>query len=63
MQKTGKSSNHGLVLFNTWIGLLSGATTPGQSGPGIDCTEGVLCIPQRSSISGTSQSIFLVSYL
>ena len=26
---------------------LSGATTPGQSGPGSDGNEGVLCIPQR----------------
>ena len=29
---------------------LSGATTPGQSGPGSDDNKGVLCIPQSSSI-------------
>ena len=28
------NSNQGFVLFNPWIGPLSGATTPGQSGPG-----------------------------
>ena len=41
-----------LVLFNPQIGPLSGATMPGQSGPGIDGNEGVLCIPQSSSITG-----------
>ena len=40
---------------------LSGATTPGQSGPGIDGNEGVLHIPQSSSIAGTSPSDCLVS--
>ena len=35
---------------------LSGATTPGQSGPGSDGNEGVLCILQSSSIIGTSPS-------
>ena len=35
---------------------LSGATTPGQSGLGSDGNEGVLHIPQRSSITGTSSS-------
>ena len=35
---------------------LSGATTPGQSGPGSDGNEGVLRIPQSSSISGASPS-------
>ena len=39
----------------------SGATTPGQSGPGNDGNEGVLCIPQSSSIAGTSPSDCLVS--
>ena len=29
---------------------LSGATTPGQIGPGSDGSEGVLFIPQNSSI-------------
>ena len=41
---------------------LSGATTPGQSGPGSDDNEGVLCIPQSPSITGTSPSDCLVSY-
>ena len=30
---------------------LSGATTSGQSAPGSDVTERVLCIPQSSSIT------------
>ena len=42
---------------------LSGATTPGQSGPGSDGNKGVLSIPQSSSITGTSPSDCLVSYL
>ena len=42
---------------------LSGATTPGQSEPGSDVNEGVLCIPQSSSITGTSLSDCLVSYI
>ena len=41
---------------------LSGATTPSQSGPGSDDNKGVLRIPQSSSITGTSQSDYLVSY-
>ena len=44
------------------IGPLSGATTPGPSGPGSDGNEGVLRIPQSSSIAGTSPSDCLVSY-
>ena len=51
-----------LVLFNPWIGPLSGATTPGQSGPGIDGTKGILRIPQSSSIAWASPSDCLVSY-
>ena len=51
-----------LVLFNPLIGPLSGATTPGQSGPGSNGNEGVLRIPQSSSIAGTSPSDCLVSY-
>ena len=43
-------------------GTLSGATTSGQSGPGSNGNEGVLCIPQSSSITGTSPSDCLVSY-
>ena len=42
--------------------ILSGATTPGQSGPGSDGIEGVICIPQSSSNTGTSPSDCLVSY-
>ena len=51
-----------LILFNPYIGPLSGATTPGQSGPRSDGNEGVLRIPQNSSIAGTSPSDCLVSY-
>ena len=40
---------------------LSEATIPGQSGPGSNGNEGVLCIPQSSSITGTSQSDRLVT--
>ena len=43
-------------------GTLSGATSPGQSGPGSDGNEGVFCILQHSSITGTSPSHCLVSY-
>ena len=41
---------------------LPGATTPAQSGHGSDGNEGVLCIPQSPSITGTSSSDCLVSY-
>ena len=41
---------------------LSGATTPGQSGLGSDVNEEVFYIPQRSSVTGPSPSVFLVSY-
>ena len=41
---------------------LSGATTLGLSGPGRDVNEGVLRIPQSSSITGTSPSVYLVLY-
>ena len=34
----------------------------GQSGPGSNDNEGVLCIPQSSNITGASPSDFLVSY-
>ena len=39
---------------------LSDATSPGQSGHGSDGNEGVLCIPQGSSITGTSPSDGLI---
>ena len=42
---------------------LSGATTPGQSGPGSDGNEGVPRISQSSSITGTMSSECLVSYI
>ena len=41
---------------------LSGAITPGQSEPGRDDNEGVLCTPWSSSIIGASLSACLVSY-
>ena len=41
---------------------LSGATIPGQSGPGSNGNEGVLRIPQNLSITGTLPSDCLVSY-
>ena len=41
---------------------LSGATNLGQSGPGKDSNEGLLCIPQSSSITGASSSDYLMSY-
>ena len=39
-----------------------GATIPGHSGAGSDCSKGVLHIPQISSITGTSPPDSLVSY-
>ena len=42
---------------------LSDATISGQNGPGFDGNEGVLGIPQSSSITGISPSDCLVSYL
>ena len=33
---------------------LSGATTPGKTGPGSDGNKGVLCIPQSPCISEAS---------
>ena len=42
---------------------LAGATIPGQSEPGSDGNERILCIPQSSSITGTSSLDCLVSYL
>ncbi len=63
MQKTVKSRNNGLVLFNPKIGTLSGVTTPGQSGSRSNGNKEVLHVPQSSSITGTSPSDYLVSYL
>ena len=42
---------------------LSGATTTGQNGPGSDGNEGVLRIPQSSSITGSLPLDCLVSYI
>ncbi len=61
MQKTVKSRNHSLVLFNPLIRLLLGATTPGQSGSESDGNERVLHIPQISK-AGASPSDCLMSY-
>ena len=41
---------------------LSDATIPGQSEPGSNGNEGVLSIPQSSSITETSPSDRFVSY-
>ena len=41
---------------------LSGATRPGQSGPGSDGNKWALCIPQSSCITGVSASDYFVSY-
>ena len=41
---------------------ISGSTIMGDSGVGSDGTEGVLRIPQSSSINGTSPWKFLVLY-
>ena len=43
--------------------ILSGATTPFHSEPGSDGNDGVLRIPQSSSIAGTSTSDCFVSCL
>ena len=52
-----------LVLFNLWIGPLSGTTTLGQSGSGSHGNKGVLHTPKSYSITGTSPPDCLVSYL
>ena len=63
MPKAVNSRNHGFVMFDPSIGPLSSAITPGQYGPGSDGNEGELHIPQNSSITGTSPSDCLMSYL
>ena len=40
----------------------SSVTTPNQSGPGNDGNEGVLCIPQSSSITGVLPCDCLMLY-
>ena len=42
--------------------ILSVANTPGQSEPESNGNDGVLCISQSSTITGTSPSDCLVSY-
>ena len=49
-------------LFRPIDWTLSGATAPSQSEPGSNNNEGVLHIPQSSSITGASPSGSLVSY-
>ena len=39
---------------------LSSGTTPDQSGPGSNGNDGVVCIPQSSKFTGSSQSDHLV---
>ena len=41
---------------------LSGATTPGQSGPGSSGNKEIFCISESFSITGASPSDCLVSY-
>ena len=45
------------------LNLYQSATTPSHYWPGSDGNEGVLRIPQSSSITGTSPSDCLVSYI
>ena len=52
-------SNSSIWLID---GTLSGASTPGQSGPGSEGNEGVHRILQNSSITGAWLSDYLVSY-
>ena len=56
--------NISMQFSSTWPidRTISGATTPGQSGPESDGNEGTLHIPQSYSITGTSPSDCLVSY-
>ena len=50
-------------LSSIWpIDRTLGTNTPGQSGPESNGNEVVHCIPQSSSITGTSPSDCLVSY-
>ena len=54
-------STHFSSLWSS-IRTLSVATTPGQSEPRSNGNEGVLYIPQSSSITGTSPLDCLISY-
>ena len=53
---------HSVWMSNNSIRPISGATTPGQNGPGSDGNEGVFHIPQSSCITGASPSDSLESY-
>ena len=55
---------HSLNISSIWPidRTLSGATIQVQSEPGSNDNKGVLCIPQSSSITGTSPSDWLVWY-
>ena len=50
------------VVFDPRDRTLSGATTSGQSRTGSDGSEGVIRIPENSSIARASPSVCLVSY-
>ena len=50
-------------FFSFYGGGLQGATIPGQNGPKSDVQEGVLNIPQSSSVTEASPSDGLMSYL
>ena len=50
-------SNSSILPINR---TLSGATTPGQSKPGSNSNEGVLCTSLNTNITGTSPSYCLV---
>ena len=56
--------SHSLNLSFIWSidRTLSGATTPGQSGPRLDGNEGVLHFPQSWNIIGASATGCLMSY-
>ena len=58
------SINHLFIhsLMSKFYLTLSGATTPGQSGPMSNGNEEVLCFPQSFSIIRASPSDYLVSY-
>ena len=59
----GHSLWGGSYSFDEILQLLSGATILGQSEPGGNGNEEVLCIPQSSSITEVLPSDCLVSYL
>ena len=53
-ERLGKYDKYAVSSIQPIDRALSGATTLGQSGPGSNGNEGVLCIPQGPSITGTS---------